>query len=135
MAHNTPKIASLNPIVMPDNRRIMFELVVEGLPNLFSNVDLMMPDLSPNRPASPPPKPDADTPSPYPNIELTVLNAKKQQLATLFIVEHKEAHTSLTLHLRMAPDIEQDYTARAEMVYQGQTLDVIEIPFRLHQAE
>jgi len=132
LTEQTPKIVSLNPVVLPDNRRVMFELVVKGLPNIFSNVDFMMPDFTPPAP-SPPPKPAPDAPSPYPNVELSILNQDKQPVAGLFIVEHKEEYTSLTLHLRAVPDITQEYTARAEMTHQGQTIDMVEIPFRLNQ--
>jgi|GEM_PF-1671953 len=126
-----PKIVSLNPVVFSDNRRVMLEMVVEDLPTIFSNVAFTMPDLSPNPPTKPP-KPDPDAPSPYPNIELSILNSQRQQLTNLFIVEHKEKHTSLTLHLRSA-DIDEQYTARAEMTYLDKTLDVVEVPFTLNR--
>lgn len=117
----------------------MMELVVEDLPTTFSNVAFMMPD-APDRPdlsGGPPPrppKPDPEAPSPYPNIELSILNSQRQQVATLFIVEHKESYTSLTLHLH-APDVSEQYTARAEMTHQNKTIDVVEVPFTLHQTE
>jgi len=133
VSQKTPKISSLNPVVLPGNRRVMMEMIVQNLPTTFSNVAFTMPDMAGSRPPRPP-KPDPDAPSPYPNIELSILNSQRQQVATLFIVEHKETETSLTLHLRTASPEEQ-YTARAEMTYQDQTLDVVEIPFRLNQAE
>jgi hypothetical protein len=135
LTENSPKITSLIPTVLPDNRRIMFEMTVEGLPTTSSNVALMMPDLAEHRPPQPPPKPNSDSPSPFPNIQLSVLNSQNQQVATLFIVEHKEAFTSLTLHLRAAPVIDELYTAKAEMTYQDEIIDVVEIPFRLNQAD
>jgi hypothetical protein len=128
MASKIPKIKTLNPIVYPDKRRVMLELAVENLPILFSNIAFAMPDLSPQPPK--PARPDPDAPSPYPNIELSILNSRRQQVATLFIVEHKEELTSLTLHLRQA-DVKEQYTARAEMTYLGETIDVMEVPFKL----
>jgi len=110
-------------------------MTVEDLPNTFSNVALMMPDLAGNRPPQPPPKPDPDAPSPYPNIQLSVLNSRHQQVATLFIIEHKEAFTSLTLHLRTAPTVDEQYIAKAEMTYQDETIDVVEVSFKLNQAD
>jgi hypothetical protein len=110
----------------------MLELVVEDLPTVFSNVAFTMPDLSPNPPQKPP-RPDPDAPSPYPNVELSILDSRRRQVASLFIVEHKEKQTALTLHLR-SPDILEQYTARAEMTHLDQTLDVREIPFNLNQA-
>ncbi len=127
-----PKIASLNPVVLPDNRRVILEMVVEDLPAASANIVFMMPDLSDNPSPAKPPKPDPDAPSPYPDVELSILNSRRRQVATLFIVEHKEQYTSLTLHLR-APDISGQYTARAEITHQGKTLDVVETPFALNQ--
>lgn len=132
MTQNKPRIASLQPIVLGDNRRVTMELVVENLPTIFANVAFMMPDMLDTPPARPS-KPAADTPSPYPNLELSILNSRRQQIASLFIVEHKEEFTALTMHLR-EPDPQEEYTARAEMIYQDEILDVVEIPFRLHQA-
>lgn len=132
MTQNKPRIASLQPIVLGDNRRVTMELVVENLPTVFANVAFTMPDML-DTPPTKPPKPADDVPSPYPNLELSILNRRRQQVASLFIVEHKEEFTTLTMHLRQ-PDPQEDYTARAEMTYQDEVLDVIETPFRLHQA-
>jgi hypothetical protein len=129
MSNKTPKITLLQPVVMSDQRRVSLELKVENLPTTFSNI-MLMPDLLDDAPG-PPPKPDRDAPSPYPNIELSILNSQHQQVATLYIVEHKEPETALTLHLR-APDATEQYTARAEMTYQDETLEVVEVPFRLN---
>lgn len=38
-----PKIASLTPVVLPDQRRVMLELVVENLPTITTNVTLNIP--------------------------------------------------------------------------------------------
>lgn len=133
MTEKKPKITSLQPIVLEDNRRVTFEMVVEGLPTAAPNVMFTMPDLS-DAPPIRPPKPDPNTPSPYPNIELSILNSHRQQVASLFIIEHKEKLSSLTLHLP-APDTREQYTARAEMTHQDQILEVVEIPFTLDQAD
>jgi hypothetical protein len=127
-----PTIASLQPLVLPDNRRVTMELVVENLPDTFANV-MFMPEMS-GKPLDRPVKPAADAPSPYPNLELSILNSRREQIATLFIVEHKERFTSLTMHLR-EPDIQEQYIARAEMTYQDEIIDVVEIPFVLGQAD
>ena len=128
-----PSISSLQPIILEDNRRVTFEMVVENLPTMVSNVMFTMPDRSDTPPTTPPP-PDPNAPSPYPNIELSILNSHRQQVATLFIVEHKEKHTSLTLHIP-SPDSQEQYTARAEMTHQDQILDVVEVPFTLSQSD
>ena len=126
MTDTEPKIVLLNPVVLDDNRRVTLELVVEGLPPLVPNVMF----------ADKPDKPDFNTPSPYPNIELSILNSQRQQVASLLIIEHKEKHTALTLHLRN-PDPQTQYIARAEMVItapgEDKVLDVVEVPFTLRQ--
>lgn len=133
MTDQTPHIVAFKPIVLAGQRRVSLEMVVENLPTTSSNVMLMMPDMLESGPSAPP-KPDPDAPSPYPNIELSILNSQRQQVARLFIVEHKEPRTALTLHLR-TPDLEESYTARAEMSHEGQILDVVEVPFTLDQIE
>ncbi len=130
MSDNTPKIASLQPIVHDDNRRISMQMTVSNLPTSFSNI-MLMPDLM-TEGSGPPPKPDKDAPSPYPNIELSILNSQRQQIASLYIVEHKEPETGLTLHLT-TPDPAEQYTARAEMTYDEKIIDVVEVVFRLHE--
>lgn len=132
MTEKLPRITSFKPIVLPDNRRVMLDMVVEDLPTIFANIAFTMPDLAGNS-LPKPPKMDPDAPNPYPNIELSILNSQRQQVATLFIVEHKEKHTSLTLHLS-APNVNEQYIARAEMSYQDKTVDVAEVSFTLNQA-
>ena len=133
MIEKKPTIASLQAVVLADNRRVTLEMVVENLPTTFANVAFSMPDML-DPPAVRPPKPAADTPSPYPNIELSILNSRRQQVASLFIVEHKEKFTSLTLHLS-SPDVQEHYTARAEMTYLAEVIDIVETPFSLHRTE
>ena len=134
MTEKKPTIASLQAVVLADNRRVTLEMVVENLPTTFANVAFSMPDML-DPPAVRPPKPAADTPSPYPNIELSILNSRRQQVTReLFIVEHKEKFTSLTLHLS-SPDVQEQYTARAEMTYMAEVIDSVETPFSLHRTE
>ena len=129
MTQKKPKIASLQPVVLPDQRRVTLELAVEHLPTLFSNVTFMV-DTPPAQPA----KPNPDAPSPYPNLELSILDSQRQEVASLFIIEHREPFTSLTLHLRTAQPAGQ-YTARAEMTYMDEIIDVVETPFTLNQVD
>lgn len=133
MTDQTPRIASFKPIVLEGRSRVSLEMIVENLPTTASNVMLMMPDML-DKGLSNPPKPDPNAPSPYPNIELSILNSQRQQIASLFIVEHKEPYTALTLHLP-APDAAEQYMARAEMSRQGKMLDVVEVPFTLDQVD
>jgi hypothetical protein len=129
MPDSTPSIASLQLIVLNDNRRVTFELEVENLPATVSNVFFSMPDMEAD--SAVPPRPDPDAPSPYPDLELSILNRQRQQVASLLIVEHKEPSLALTLHLR-APDPQEPYIARAQMVYQNEPIDVMEVPFTLN---
>lgn len=114
---------------MPDKRRVMMEMVVKDLPASFANVTLDFPD-----PSKPPSKQATGSLSPYPNIELSILDSQGREVATIFIVEHKEEFTNLMLHLR-EPDPNTQYTARAEMTYQEETLEVVEVPFNLTKAD
>jgi hypothetical protein len=132
MTAKKPRFASLKPIVLADNRRVTLELVVEDLPTTFANIAFTMPDTLDSA-STRPPKPAADALSPYPNVELSVLNGRRHQIASLFIVEHKEEFTALTLHLP-APDPQEHYSARAEMTYQDEIIDVAETSFTLNPA-
>jgi len=142
MSDKQYKISVLQPKVLPDNRRITLEMTVEGLPNPFdgdfaacginrtSNVSFF-PDMSTETDEPPtPPRPDES--SQYPNIELSILNSRRQQVVNLFIIEHKEQNTALTLHLP-TPDPQEQYTARAELSFDDETIDILETPFILNQ--
>ena len=128
MTDSKPQITSLQPTVLPDNRRVTFNMVVNNLPPMI-NTFFTMPDTDDAVPPSAGQNPDE--PSPYPNIELSVLNSRRQQIASLLIIEHKEEHTALTLHIP-ASDTQAQYFARAEMTYQDEIIDVVEIPFTLN---
>jgi hypothetical protein len=131
-----PKISLLNPIVLPDNRRVTMEMVVENLPGLSGGASNMVSffDTPPESAAF---GPSCGTPSagaaegPYPNVVLSILNGEGREVASLLIVEHKEARTALTLHLR-APNPQENYTARAEMTLDDEVLEVIDVPFTLN---
>lgn len=139
MTTNYPSIASLNPVVLSDQRRVMMELVVENLPTQLANVTLAIPtettDSSTDDSASGPTAIEQPaSPSPYPNVELTIINSQGKTVAATFIVEHQEEFTNLTLHLR-EPNLQEQYIAKAEMTYQKDVLDVVEVPFTLAEAE
>jgi hypothetical protein len=128
MSEKQPKIASLKPVILQDNRRITLELSVKNLPATGGSNIMFMPDISDT-----PPRPSAPAPGTYPHVELSILNNQRQQVASLLIVEHKEAQTALTLHLPAPADPDERYTARAEMTYQDEVIDVVEVPFTLKQ--
>jgi hypothetical protein len=132
VSEKLPKITVFNPVVLPDKRRVTMEMVVDNLPTVFSNIAFSMPDMLSTTPNEPP-KPDPNAPSPYPNIVLSISNSQHREVASLLIVEHKEPRTALTLHLR-APDPNERYVARAEMTYQDEQIDLVEVPFTLTEA-
>ena len=125
-----PKIASLTPVVLPDQRRVMLELVVENLPTITTNVTLNIPGEagSTDQPTEHP-LPGANDP----NVDVTIINSQGRTVASTFIVEHREEAVQLTLHLRQ-PDLNDRYIARAEVTYQEDVLDVVETSFTLTEA-
>lgn len=77
------------------------------------------PMLSGNRPASP-----------YPDLTLSILDQHGNEVATAFIIEHKEPDLDFTLHLR-AFDPDATYIARAEMTLKDEVIQVVQVPFEL----
>ncbi len=138
------KISTLQPAVLPDNRRVTLEMTVEGLPNALNggfaacgvnrsaNVSFF-PDMS-NEVTGPPSPPQPNEASQYPNVELSILNSRRQQVVNMFIIEHKEQNTALTLHLPATATPQERYTARAEISFGDEIVDVTETPFILNQA-
>ena len=135
MTVSLPKITLFNPIVLPDNRRVTMELVVENLPQLpgFASNVINFYDAPPPSPGpGAGPNSQDDPADKFPNVVLSINNSAGQEVASLLIVEHKEPQTSLTLHLRTPPDQNEQYTARAEMSLKKETIEVVEVPFTLN---
>lgn len=141
MTQNLPKITALNPVVLPDNRRVIMEMVIENLPNSGAGGSCSVNFFdTPPAPGSTfalntPPSAGNNTdpaPSEYPDVELSILNGRRQEVASLLIVEHKEAVTSLTLHFRATPNPAEIYTARAQMTLNQQSIATVETPFELN---
>ena len=138
MEENPPKIRSLKPVVLPDNRRVTMELVVDNLPSVFSGsfgIDLYDTPPMSKLSLSADKEPNTDVSgnqhqSQYPDIELSIFDSNRQEVASLLIIEHKEPFTALTLHLR-SPQVDDFYTARAKMTHNDETLEVVEVPFTL----
>jgi hypothetical protein len=125
-----PKISLLNPIVLPDNRRVTMEMIVDNLPGGAANVISFF-DTPPPSAAFGPGATGSDASHDYPNVVLSILDSDGREVASLLIVEHREPHTSLTLHLR-APNPTGRYTARAAMTLHDETLEVVDVPFTLN---
>jgi hypothetical protein len=79
------------------------------------------------------PAPGGDRPpSPYPDVTLSILDQGGNEIATTFIVEHKEPELNFTLHLR-TPEPGATYTARAELVTNNAVIQTVQVPFELKE--
>jgi hypothetical protein len=68
--------------------------------------------------------------SPYPDLTLSILDQHGNEVATTFIIEHKEPELDFTLHLRTF-DPGATYVARAEMTLKDEVIQVVQVPFEL----
>ncbi len=156
MTATLPKLVLLEPTTL-DSRRVMLTLKTTGFPPR-SNIPACMVNFAPpasgapvnfelgaplsatsNSPAKAPRsngKAQDDAPaeespeSPYPNVELSLLDADNNEVAQAMIIEHQEAEVSFTLHIRQ-PQVGQPYTARASMFYDQELLQSLSTPFLL----
>lgn len=101
-------------------------------PPLAPNVDLFTDtDSSSQMPVAPKPSPREDRPpSPYPDVTLRILDQHGNEVATTFIVEHKEPELEFTLHLRVS-EPGATYIARAEMTRSDEVVQTVQVPFEL----
>ena len=94
--------------------------------DLFTDTDLI---------GQPPVVPQPSTgeerpPSPYPDVALCILDQHGNDVASTFIVEHKEPELHFTLHLRVSePGV--TYIARAEMTISDEVVQTVQVPFEL----
>jgi hypothetical protein len=72
------------------------------------------------------------SPSPYPDVTLSILDQSGNEIATTYIVEHKEPELDFTLHVR-DPDPGAMYTARAELTTNDEVIRTVQVPFVLRQ--
>lgn len=72
--------------------------------------------------------------SPYPNVELSILDDEHNEVAQVIIVEHKEENISLTLHIRH-PQPGKTYIARADMIHNQQLIQTLTVPFKLKPSD
>ena len=154
------RIESLIPQPLPDLRRVSLTLRVSGLPdyglgagrNLLQFHDMPTPPEEAQEAKSnqSPPAPNVDlfleaptsnqenslapgddrSPSPYPDVTLSILDQSGNEIATTYIVEHKEPELGFTLHLR-DPDPGATYTARAELTLNDEATQTVQVPFVL----
>jgi len=119
-----PYLVSLDAVVL-DTSRVTLNLKTTGFPPA-PNVAFSLNTSSPAD-AAPPAE------SPYPNVELSLLDADNRTVAHAIIVEHREEEVSFTLHLRR-PQPGAAYTARAEMIHGQTVLQTLRTPFVLKPA-
>ncbi|RME40656.1 MAG: hypothetical protein D6796_16925 [Caldilineae bacterium] len=117
-----PHLVSLEPLVL-DASRVTLNLKTTGFPPV-PNVAFTL-----NAPA-PADAPAPAEESPYPNVELSLLDADDRLVAQAIIVEHREEEVSFTLHIRR-PRPGATYTARAEMIHGQNVLQTLRTPFVL----
>jgi hypothetical protein len=128
----TPQLITLEPVVLTNNR-ISLNLVTKFPPQ--SNVALLnfeFDDTPPQQKSTPAPLDldEAIRTSPYPNVELRILDEEHHEVASLFIVEHRDPNLSLMLHLRQ-PQPGKQYLAQADLIYQQKLLQTLTVPFGL----
>jgi hypothetical protein len=73
---------------------------------------------------------DGRPPSPYPDVSLVILDRHGNEIATTYIVEHKEPELDFTLHLR-ASEPGATYIACAEMAMNDEIIQTVQVPFEL----
>jgi hypothetical protein len=125
-------MTTLEPVVLTYNR---ISLKLDTVFPQKSNVALL--DFNPN--PSPSSTKEAEAPldldeairtSPYPNIEMSILDEGNQEVASVVVVEHRDPNLSLTLHIRH-PQPGKRYTARAYLIYQQELIQTLTAPFTL----
>ena len=97
-----------------------------------SNVNLFLDaSASDQAPAGDSPEPGDDRPpSPYPDVTLSILDQGTNEMASTYIVEHKEPELDFTLHMRF-PEPGATYTARAELTMNDEVIQTVQVPFQL----
>ena len=97
-----------------------------------SNVNLFLDaSASDQAPAGDSPEPDDDRPlSPYPDVTLSILDQGRNEMASTYIVEHKEPELDFTLHMR-SHEPGATYTARAELTMNDEVIQTVQVPFQL----
>jgi len=157
MTATAPRLVLLEPFVL-DHRRVTLTLKTADLPPR-SNIPACMvnfaapaakPNATPAAPldfeigaptSPPPPLPKApqtngdagDDPfedTPYPNVELSLLDADDNEIAQAIIIDHQEEEISFTLHIRN-PQLGHTYIARADMIHHRELLQTLDAPFVL----
>jgi hypothetical protein len=73
---------------------------------------------------------DGRPPSPYPDVTLSIFDHGGNEMASTYIVEHKEPELDFTLHMR-SPEPGASYTAYAELTMNDEVIQTVQVPFQL----
>ncbi|MFQ5575838.1 MAG: hypothetical protein ACE5G8_02490 [Anaerolineae bacterium] len=122
MADAGPQFNSLEPVVL-DHYRVQLNLETVNFPPV-SNITFTL-----DSPTSSP----VTGESPYPTVELSLLDSERNPVAQTTIIEHQETHLSLTLHIRR-PQPDAEYIARAEMIRNRRVVNSLSKSFILNPA-
>jgi len=71
--------------------------------------------------------------SPYPDVTVSILDQCGNEIATTYIVEHKEPELDFTLHL-ITFEPGASYVARAEMKIHDEVIQTVQVPFELSES-
>ncbi|GAB4547006.1 MAG: hypothetical protein Kow0063_41600 [Anaerolineae bacterium] len=155
---NPIRIESLIPQPLPDLRRVSLILRVSGLPAYGPGANfrfLHFPDMPGGEEddqgahPAPPPAPnvtlftdtsasdpaapgDERAPSPFPDVTLSIFDPSGREVASTYIVEHKEPELDFTLHLSAA-EPGAAYLARAEMRMNDEVIQTVQVAFELKE--
>lgn len=137
MTNSVPQFVSLTPVVLSPERVSLY-LKTTNFPGK-SNVSLDF-DLGDTVPQQNLTDQELEDPeailrnSPYPNVELSILDDEHNEVAQVIVVAHKEENISLTLHIRH-PQPGKTYIARADMIHNQQLIQTLTIPFKLQPSD
>lgn len=148
MADN-PKFILLEPTVI-DYNRVLLNVKTADLPAGSAGGACLVPeanvtlkfDLDSNGPYQPiaptkqaaPSNPDLfEDESPYPTMELALLDEDDKLVAQAMVVEHQEADVSFTLHIRR-PQPGKTYTVMARMSKKDEDIHTVKTQFLLESA-
>jgi hypothetical protein len=73
---------------------------------------------------------DDRPPSPYPDVTLSIFDHGGNEIASTYIVEHKEPELDFTLHVS-SPEPGASYIAYAELTMNDEVIQTVRAPFQL----
>lgn len=133
MTNAMPQFVSLKPIIISHNR-VTLNLETTNFPSTANvRLDLTLdsdPLSSPPENHAVPGGEETVRHTPYPNVELSILDDEQNSVAQLLVVEHKEEFISMTMHIRR-PNPNKTYIARADMIHDNRLIQTLTTPFDL----